>query len=261
MTPTRPPYCTNKHWPSITHFIQTLSLPLCVFVMWSPWLNLGSPNRVHRTKSQPSSFSCSSFKDIQNLCKEEPERLVSPRTAAIFHRVRVLRFWGHRNSTTASAPSLPDGDQRVVIYYTSLRVVRKTFEDCRAVRSILRGLRVPVDERDVSMDAQSLDELQGIIGCKNLSLPLVFIGGRYIGGADEIKQLHERGELKRLIQGLPMVDPRGCDSCGGLRFVVCDVCDGGHKVYMEKSGFSTCMACNENGLIRCPACCSVRLCH
>ncbi|KAH7537599.1 hypothetical protein FEM48_Zijuj03G0110000 [Ziziphus jujuba var. spinosa] len=226
--------------------------------MWSPWMR--SPSRVERPKSRSSSFSCSSFKDIQTLCKEESEPnhqsgYLSPRTASIFHRVKILRFWAHRNSTI---PTLPDGDQRVVIYYTSLRVVRKTFEACRAVRSILRGFRVPMDERDVSMDAKLLDELQGIIGHKNLNLPVVFIGGRFIGGAEEIKQLHERGELNRLIQGLPVVDPRGCDSCGGLRFVVCDLCDGSHKVYMEKSGFRTCMACNENGLIRCPACSSLR---
>ncbi|KAF3433362.1 hypothetical protein FNV43_RR24464 [Rhamnella rubrinervis] len=232
--------------------------------MWSPWLS--SPSRGHRSKSQSSTFSCSSFKDIQNLCKEEPEPepepgILSPRTASIFHRVRILRLWTHSNSTATSIPTLPDGDQRVVIYYTSLRVVRKTFEACRVVRSILKGFRVPMDERDVSMDAQSLDELQGIIGCKNLSLPLVFIGGRYIGGAEEIKQLHERGELRRLIQGLPVVDPRGCDLCGGLRFVVCDICDGSHKVYMEKCGFRTCMACNENGLTKCPTCCSLRLRH
>jgi len=48
------------------------------------------------------------------------------------------------------------------------------------------------------MDAQFLDELQEIIGCQKFSLPLVFIGGRYIGGAEEIRQLHENGELKKL---------------------------------------------------------------
>lgn len=111
------------------------------------------------------------------------------------------------------------------------------------------------------MDAQSLDELQGIIGCKNLSLPMVFIGGRCVGGAEEIGRLHECGELKRLIQGLPVVDPRGCDCCGGLRFVVCDECDGSHKVYMDKRGFRTCVACNENGLIRCPSCSTARFRH
>jgi len=63
------------------------------------------------------------------------------------------------------------------------------------------------------MDAQFLDELQEIIGCQKFSLPLVFIGGRYIGGAEEIRQLHENGELKKLIARLPVVDPNACDLC------------------------------------------------
>ncbi|PON51390.1 Thioredoxin-like fold containing protein [Parasponia andersonii] len=239
--------------------------------MWSPqWLR--SPSRVQRPKSsRPQAFSCSSFKDIQTLLQEEqqpePESefgLLSPRRASIFHRVRisssVLRLWAHHRNPAPHIPPLPDGDQRVVIFYTSLRVVRKTFEDCRAVRSILRGFRVPIDERDVSMDAQSLDELQGIVGTKSLNLPMVFIGGRFVGGADEIRQLHECGELKRLIQGLPVVDLTSCDSCGGLRFVVCDECDGSHKVYTGgKCGFRTCLACNENGLLRCPSCSPIRI--
>jgi glutaredoxin domain-containing cysteine-rich protein 1 len=144
-----------------------------------------------------------------------------------------------------------------VLYFTSLRVVRKTFEDCRTVRSILQGFHLPIDERDVSMDAQFLDELQEIIGCQKFSLPLVFIGGRYIGGAEEIRQLHENGELKKLIARLPVVDPNACDLCGGLRFIVCERCDGSHKVYKEKMGFRSCTVCNVNGLIRCPSCSSV----
>ncbi|KAF4380112.1 hypothetical protein CsatB_010012 [Cannabis sativa] len=238
--------------------------------MWSPpWLR--SPSRVQRPKSRPQTFSCSSFKDIQTLLQEEkpePETevgLLSPRRASIFHRVRiassVLRFWAHHRNPSHPTLSLPDSDQRVVIFYTSLRVVRKTFEDCRTVRSILRGLRVPIDERDVSMDAESLDELQGIVGTKRLNLPMVFIGGRFVGGCDEIRKLNECGELKMLIQGLPVVDSNGCDSCGGLRFVVCDECDGSHKVYSYagECGFRTCLACNENGLVKCPSCSAVRI--
>jgi glutaredoxin domain-containing cysteine-rich protein 1 len=139
-----------------------------------------------------------------------------------------------------------------VLYFTTLRVVRKTFEDCRATRSILRGFRIPIDERDVSMDEQFLTELQEIIGCKNFSLPIVFIGGRYVGGAVEIRQLHESGELKKLISRLPVADPNACDLCGGLRFIVCERCDGSHKLYIEKIGFKSCTVCNVNGLIRCP---------
>jgi glutaredoxin domain-containing cysteine-rich protein 1 len=149
----------------------------------------------------------------------------------------------------------------VVVYFTSLRVVRPTFEDCRAVRSILRGFRVSIDERDLSMDSGFLTELQQILGQSQgkVTLPRVFIGGRYVGGAEEIKQLHEIGELKKLVEGLPPAEPGVCDVCGGYRFILCDECYGSHKLFVEKSGFKSCTACNENGLIRCPSCSSAPL--
>ncbi|GMY08275.1 hypothetical protein FCV25MIE_03514 [Fagus crenata] len=234
--------------------------------MWAPWLR--SPRVQSTSKTPPLHFSCSSFKDIQSLCEEDSNsQPKSPKSPSIFHRVRVstslIRAWSLRNANLpsilhSSQPSItvPGADQRIVLYFTSLRVVRKTFEDCRAVRSILRGLRVPIDERDLSMDGEFIDELQEIIGCKKLTLPIVFIGGRYIGGIEEIRQLHECGELQKLIAWLPVVDLGACDLCAGLRFVLCDLCDGSHKIYIEKLGFRSCTVCNVNGLIKCPYCSS-----
>lgn len=230
--------------------------------MWPDWLR--SPSRGHpRSKS----FSCSSFKDIQSILTEDskPESEPrSPRSPSVFHRVRisasVLRSWAHKNPIPSS---LRIPNQGIVVYFTSLRVVRRTYEDCRTVRSILRGFRVPIDERDLPMDNKFLDELQGIIGgCNNnhsrsLSLPRVFIGGRYIGGAEEIKRMNETGELLQLISGLQLVGSTFCDFCGGLRFILCEECSGSHKIYTEKYGFRSCTACNVNGLIRCPSCCPV----
>lgn len=133
-------------------------------------------------------------------------------------------------------------------------MVRSTFEDCKAVQSILRGFRVSIDERDLSMYSGFLTELQQILGQTKLTLPRVFIGGRYIGGAEEVRQLHEVGELKKLVEGLPAAEPGVCDTCGGYRFILCDECNGSHKLYSEKGGFKTCTTCNENGLIMCPCC-------
>uniref|UniRef100_A0A0D9VWX4 Glutaredoxin domain-containing protein n=1 Tax=Leersia perrieri TaxID=77586 RepID=A0A0D9VWX4_9ORYZ len=42
----------------------------------------------------------------------------------------------------------PGGEHAVVLYTTSLRGVRKTFEDCATVRRLLEGLRVAFLERD-----------------------------------------------------------------------------------------------------------------
>ncbi|XP_027332427.1 uncharacterized protein At5g39865-like [Abrus precatorius] len=266
--------------------------------MWRPWGK--STVRIHSASSSPSStFSCSSFKDIQSLCLDEPpqqpQHHPSPslsRKPSVFHRVRLanslLRTWSthlhlhpqHQPqppklprtlSTPESEPLaepapddsksdpsppiyFPGAEQRVVVYFTSLRVVRPTFEACKSVLSILRGFRVQIDERDVSMDSGFLTELGRIMGRAGPSLPRVFIGGRYVGGAEEVRQLHEVGELKKLLEDLPAVDPNECHVCAGHRFVLCDECNGSRKVYTDKSGFKTCNTCNENGLVKCPSC-------
>ncbi|WZZ89764.1 hypothetical protein YC2023_118343 [Brassica napus] len=81
------------------------------------------------------------------------------------------------------------------------------------------------------------------------------------GTSEEVKQLHEIGELKKLVQELPRIEPRVCEMCGGHRFVPCNVCHGSHKVHTEKLGFRTCSTCNENGLVRCSSCLFVSASH
>ncbi|MBA0868103.1 hypothetical protein Goshw_008892 [Gossypium schwendimanii] len=244
--------------------------------MFPHWLLRSPPNTAASTPKSPSHFSSSSLKDINAILQEDQpfqSYSKSPKKPSIFHRVTlstsVLRAWAaaaasaaqtHYHAPLSPQPSvtLPYADHRVVLYFTSLRVVRRTFEDCKAVRSILRGFGVPIDERDLSMDSDFVGELQGIIGrneIKSFTLPLVFIGGKYVGGAEEIKRLHECGELKNLIGGSPVaVGSSVCDSCQGMRFVVCRQCNGSHKIYFEKSGFRSCNDCNANGLVRCPSC-------
>lgn len=149
-------------------------------------------------------------------------------------------------------------EDRVVLYYTSLRGIRKTYEDCCEIRLILKGFRVFIDERDISMDSSYRKELQSVFNGKGFSLPQVFIRGEHIGGADEIKRLHEDGGLFDYMKGFRVIDPGFvCDSCGDARFVPCPNCSGSRKVFEEDEGRSIrCPDCNENGLIRCATCCS-----
>ncbi|XP_062190734.1 uncharacterized protein At5g39865-like [Phragmites australis] len=150
--------------------------------------------------------------------------------------------------------------QAVVLYTTSLRGVRRTFADCSAVRAILRGFRVAVDERDVSMDAAFRRELQDLLAARGraFTLPLLLIGGRLVGGADEVRHLHETGQLRRLLEGAAGQDPAFvCDACGGVRFVPCLSCGGSRKLFLEEEDrVVRCGDCNENGLVRCAKCCS-----
>lgn len=153
---------------------------------------------------------------------------------------------------------LPGAEDRVVLYFTSLRGIRKTYEDCCAVRMILRGFRVMVDERDISMDSSYRKELQNVFGGKAMSLPQVFIRGKHIGGAEEIKQFNELGELGKHLEGFPLRDTGFvCESCGDARFLPCPNCNGSRKIFEEEDELPRrCPECNENGLIRCPGCCS-----
>lgn len=253
-----------------------------------------------RRSSSNLNFIHRSFKDVEKLFADDGSNgfnktldqpipcstTATARRLSIFHRVHLANQFARAFSTklitnseksppesnNAAADeklgkpdrviSIPGAEKRVVVYMTSLRVVRPTFEACRTVQSILRGFRVSIDERDLSMDSRFLDELQNImaeggddeIEKTKLTLPRVFIGGRYIGGADEVKQLHETGELKKFVDGLPAVTPGVCKFCGDFRFILCDECSGSHKCYTDKCGFRSCTLCNENGLIRCPSC-------
>lgn len=163
--------------------------------------------------------------------------------------------------------------QKVILYFTSLRGVRKTYEDCCHVRVILKGLGIRVDERDVSMHSGFREELKELLrdGFNGIVLPRVFVGENYIGGAEEIKRMHEEGRLEKVLEGCELVDDGGggaCEACGDIRFVPCERCSGSCKVYCEEDdeysedcdeddefGFQRCPDCNENGLIRCPICC------
>ncbi|KAG7569881.1 hypothetical protein ISN45_Aa04g025530 [Arabidopsis thaliana x Arabidopsis arenosa] len=194
--------------------------------MFSNWLQLR--RRRHQISPDspkwPRHFSCSSFKDIQNLLHEDdsPPKPYSlqgqiihqPRSPRIQRCISNVSFLPPMPTPTLfSTVDIPSADHRgVVLYYTSLRIIRKTFEECKSV---------------------------------------------YIGGVKEIKQLQENDKLKELIDTLPPSDKifdEICDLCRGWRFVVCDRCNGSHKIFLEKSGFTNCTSCNVQGLIRCVSC-------
>ncbi|KAI4333006.1 hypothetical protein L6164_017863 [Bauhinia variegata] len=166
--------------------------------------------------------------------------------------------WNSSISSTSSWIRLPGTEDRIVLYLTSLRGIRRTYEDCYAVRMIFMRFCVWVDERDISMDAEYRKELQRVMGEKNVSLPQVFIRGKYLGGADVIKHLFEVGELAKILEGIPKRKPGFvCMGCGDVRFVPCTNCSGSRKIFEEDEGMlQRCVHCNENGLIRCSDCCS-----
>ncbi|KAF0923710.1 hypothetical protein E2562_006682 [Oryza meyeriana var. granulata] len=153
----------------------------------------------------------------------------------------------------------PGGERAVVLYTTSLRGVRKTFEDCAAVRRLLEGLRVAFLERDVSMHAPYRDELRTLLlGLDDAAAPVpprLFVDGRYVGGADEVVTLHEQARLRPALRRAPRrgAGDAACAVCGGAWFIVCGACSGSHRLY-DAAGRVACTGCNENGLVPCPLC-------
>ncbi|XVF82180.1 hypothetical protein PTKIN_Ptkin16aG0024400 [Pterospermum kingtungense] len=195
---------------------------------------------------------CNLFESGKTASKEASHKVVS----------RPPKSLGYSSSFSSGFNSplirLPGTEDRIVVYLTSLRGVRRTYEDCYAVRMIFRGFRVWVDERDVSMDAAYKKELQSLFKNKNVSLPQVFIKGKHVGGADVIKSMFEVGELAKILEGFPRIQPGFvCQGCGDVRFVPCWNCSGSRKVFDEDEGLlKRCLECNENGLLRCQDCCS-----
>ncbi|XP_050376315.1 uncharacterized protein LOC126793744 [Argentina anserina] len=150
------------------------------------------------------------------------------------------------------------GAESVVIYTTSLRGVRRTYEDCQRVKSVFEVNRLVYDERDVSLHGEFLTELKGLLG-EGLGVPRVFVKGRYVGGVDEVVELNESGRLGRIVKWARVetgAGPQACGGCGGARFVPCMECGGSCKVVIGDKK-ERCSKCNENGLVYCVACWSL----
>ncbi|KAI3974554.1 hypothetical protein MKX01_020326 [Papaver californicum] len=152
----------------------------------------------------------------------------------------------------------PGGNENVILYTTSLRGIRKTFEDCCKIKFLLGNFKLMYYERDISMHLDYREELWSVLGSR-LAAPRLFINGRYIGGADEVLGLHEQGKLLKLFQGKPKDQSNSpCDCCGSFRFILCYKCNGSRKVGNDDGNGLLriqCSQCNENGLIVCPFCC------
>ncbi|KAM0904940.1 hypothetical protein ACQ4PT_017716 [Festuca glaucescens] len=110
----------------------------------------------------------------------------------------------------------PGGADAVMLYTTTLRSIRKTFEECNAVRAAIEAHDVKLIERDVSMDSGYREELRLLLGARELRVPAVFVRGKHVGGAAEVTKMEEEGKLKALLQGLPRARI-WCAGCADVR--------------------------------------------
>lgn len=167
----------------------------------------------------------------------------------------TVRKWDPLSDLPEKCP--PGGCDTVVLYTTTLHGVRRTYEDCERVRSVLEGHRVVFDERDVALHSGFLNELREMLG-EGVSVPRLFVKGRYVGGVEEVVGMNEMGRLGRLLRAARVergVGWKACEGCGGARFVPCLECGGSCKLILKGDVIKErCPKCNENGLIQCPAC-------
>ncbi|GAB4834597.1 hypothetical protein Ancab_032858 [Ancistrocladus abbreviatus] len=161
----------------------------------------------------------------------------------------------------------PGGANSVVLYTTSLRGVRRTFEDCNTASSVLETHTVVYDERDMSLHADFLHEFRELLGSEEaegggvVPVPRLFVKGSYLhsrgsGEDDGAERVNESGRLGRILSWARVErGVQGCEGCGGARFVPCFECSGSCKVLVrEKGEKGRCPKCNENGLVQCPLC-------
>ncbi|GAA0151944.1 oxidoreductase [Lithospermum erythrorhizon] len=231
----------------------------------SPWRT--SPKLRVLKKLSPSDVKCESSRVDSGVVCSRRRSLTPMFDPALTDEEQIKkmvtpRIVQRRNSKDSEAvlemfeKICPFGcENDVVIYTTTLRGIRKTFEDCNIARSIIESHHVQMIERDISMHSGFKEELRSLMGAKNVKVPLVFVKGRLIGGADELVKLEEENKLELLFDGIPKA-VSACEGCAGIRFIMCMDCNGSSKVLGSDGRRSIkCGECNENGLIQCPICC------
>uniref|UniRef100_S4R911 Glutaredoxin and cysteine rich domain containing 1 a n=1 Tax=Petromyzon marinus TaxID=7757 RepID=S4R911_PETMA len=182
-------------------------------------------------------------------------------------RHKVSAAQAHFGGLADTRPSVSEAPRpleigKLVVYTTSVRVVRSTFERCEHARRILHTHHVHFEDRDVALHAEYVRDLRTRHPCppSAADLPAIFINGDYFGGADRLMAMNESGELRAFLRQFKRnTAPRKCAHCGGYRFVPCLACRGS-KVSQVRTNFGErpralrCTSCNENGLQRCTEC-------
>ncbi|XP_067945154.1 glutaredoxin domain-containing cysteine-rich protein CG31559-like [Watersipora subatra] len=151
-----------------------------------------------------------------------------------------------------------DEEGKIVLYSTSVSIVRSTYQNCKEVINILQNHRLRYELRDVSRNRLYQEELEGRLNEEEMTLPQLFAGGWWIGNAKRVQELNETGELSHLLENYPKIEHVSfyCEDCGGYRYVPCPKCQGTKKSTMVDSNLTSlrCTNCDKQGLTRCTSC-------
>ncbi|CAH2207907.1 jg6048 [Pararge aegeria aegeria] len=120
------------------------------------------------------------IKDYKN--EELPSTIKSSKGTirGVKNRVRAgIATFLQIQSTTKSYKEKDAG--KVVLYTTTMGVVRSTYQRCLLVKKILRNLLVKYEERDVFMSTEYQDEIRDRMRSDQILVPQLFIDGQHVG--------------------------------------------------------------------------------
>nr|XP_022914551.1 glutaredoxin domain-containing cysteine-rich protein CG31559-like [Onthophagus taurus] len=211
-------------------------------------------------KNHPDDEYFAGYKDFSGAV-EGPKTIRSAKgtVRGVKNRVRAgIATFLQINSTEKTYKEKDGG--KVVVYTTTMGIVRETYNSCAKVKQILRTLLVKYEERDVFMSSDYQAEVKERMRLDHISVPQVFVDGQYIGDAEAVERLNESGELRLILKPYKSMDVcTTCQVCGGYRLLPCPVCNGSKKS-VHRNHFTTefvalkCMNCDEVGLVKCNSC-------
>jgi len=70
---------------------------------------------------------------------------------------------------------------------------------CRRAKQLLENKKIAFEEIDLTNDSAKRDALQEQTGW--MTVPMIFIGDEFIGGADDLYALEKSGKLDSKLQG------------------------------------------------------------
>ncbi len=68
---------------------------------------------------------------------------------------------------------------------------------CTRAKQLLKSKKIPFQEIDLTNDSAAQDKLVKETGWQ--TVPMIFIGGKLIGGFDDLNALNQKGELEALL--------------------------------------------------------------
>lgn len=202
-------------------------------------------------------------RDVSDPSTLQEKQIVSSRgtVRGFRNRVRagIATFLQHQaGETLRNYKHLEKG--KIIIYTTSMTVVRPTHARCKKLQKMLQTHMVRYEEKDLFMSKENQKELMERLNTNEIVLPQVFADGASLGTLENLERLNESGELRHILANFTKIDVKSsCEKCGGYRYMPCNFCHGSKKS-LRRNNFTDefcalrCMQCDENGLLRCDLC-------